>query len=353
MKKINNFFFIGSVALMLIVSASCTKEGPQGIAGKDGTNGTNGTDGTDGTATCVECHSSNQVIYAMENQWAASMHATGSAFERNAGECAVCHTSQGFRGNLDGSYVWTETGAKIDNPNPQNCYTCHEIHQTYTAADLALTVPSDAAISLRNTTNTHNFGKGNVCASCHQGRTVDPFPVAGGADIVVSGIRYGVHYGTPGNTIAGVGMGLFEIGDGLVNSAHATQIADACVTCHMAEAYGTQSGGHTMWMGYEYHGSAVLNTAGCEVSGCHEGEDVQAMTEEFQAEIATLLADLKVKLDAAGITAEGSDASVSGTYSGLVAGACLDYRALRYDKSLGVHNPKYIRKLLLNLNEAL
>jgi len=353
MKKINNFFFIGSVALMLIVSASCTKEGPQGIAGKDGTNGTNGTDGTDGTATCVECHSSNQVIYARENQWAASMHATGAAFERNEGECAICHTSQGFRGNLDGSYDWTATGAMINNPNPQNCYTCHQIHETYTAADLTLTVASDAAIALRNTTNTHNFGKGNVCASCHQGRTVDPFPVAGGDSIVVGSSRYGVHHGPQSNTLAGVGMGLFEVGSGLVNSAHATLIADACVTCHMAEAYGTQSGGHTMWMGYDYHGSAVLNTVGCEVSGCHEGEEVQAITEEFQGEIATLLADLKLKLDAAGITAEGSDNAIPDTYSGLVAGACLDYKALTEDKSLGVHNPKYVKKLLENLNAAL
>ncbi|OFZ08217.1 MAG: hypothetical protein A2338_01850 [Bacteroidetes bacterium RIFOXYB12_FULL_41_6] len=121
----------------------------------------------------------------------------------------------------------------------------------------------------------------------------------------------------------------------------------------MAEAYGTQSGGHTMWMGYDYHGSAVLNTVGCEVSGCHEGEEVQAITEEFQGEIATLLADLKLKLDAAGITAEGSDNAIPDTYSGLVAGACLDYKALTEDKSLGVHNPKYVKKLLENLNAAL
>ncbi|MFA5417181.1 MAG: hypothetical protein WC341_01860 [Bacteroidales bacterium] len=343
MKKINNFFFIGAVALILVVSASCTKEGPQGIAGKDG---------TDGTTTCTECHSGNQVIYARENQWAASMHATGAAFERNEGECAVCHTSQGFLGNLDGSYDWTAEGAMISNPNPQNCYACHKIHETYTAADLALTVPSDAAIALRNTTNTHNFGKGNVCASCHQGRDVVPFPEVGGADIVVGSSRYGVHHGPQANTIAGVGMGLFEVGSGLVNSAH-TSIADACVTCHMAEAYGTQSGGHTMWMGYDYHGSTVLNTVGCEVSGCHQGEEVQAMTEAFQDEISTLLAELKLKLDAAGITAPGSDNSVSGTYSGLVAGACLDYKALTEDKSLGVHNPKYIKQLLINLNAEL
>lgn len=321
----------------------CTKEGPQGLAGKDGTNGTNG---TDGTASCIVCHSSNQVLYAKELQSAASMHSLGTAFARNTGECAICHTSQGFRGNLDGSYDYTATGAKIDNPVPPNCYTCHAIHETYEAGDLALTV--SGAVALRNTNGaTHDFGKGNVCASCHQGRTVEPFPVVGGADIVVTNTRYGVHHGPQANAIAGVGMGLFEVGSGLVNSAHSTQIADACVTCHMANGSGNTSGGHTFWMGES------LNTTGCTTAGCHEGEDVAAFTEEFQAEIATLLAELKVKLDATGITREGSDNSVSGTYPALVAGACLDYKALTEDKSLGVHNPKYIKKLLQNLNEAL
>jgi hypothetical protein len=109
-----------------------------------------------------------------------------------------------------------------------------------------------------------------------------------------------------------------------------------------------------MWMGYDYYGSTVLNTASCNTTGCHgEEEDVQALTEEFQAEIAGLLTELKMKLDATGITAEGSDNSVPGTYSGTVGGACLNYKALTEDKSLGVHNPKYIKKLLQNTIAAL
>lgn len=337
-----------AVTALLLVAGNlfmtgCTKEGP---AGKDGLDGANGADGADGTAECITCHSDDQAIFAIEKQWANSMHATGTAFERNEGECAVCHTSQGFRGNIDGSYDWEAEGAKISNPASPNCYTCHTIHKNYNAGDIAFTV--SGPVALRNTGGaTHDFGKGNVCASCHQGRTVTPFPVVGGADITVTSSRYGVHHGPQANTLAGVGKGLFEIGSGLVNSAHSTQIADACVTCHMAEAVGASSGGHTMWMGES------LNTAGCETSGCHEGEDVEALTEEFQAGISTLLADLKVKLDATGITAPGSDNSVPGTYPAVVGGACLDYKALTEDKSLGVHNPKYIKKLLENLNEAL
>jgi len=344
--KYNSFFKLLTFAFVCaMLATSCVKEGPMGPAGADGEDGVNGVDGTDGTAGCIVCHSSNQLIYAIEDQFANSGHGTGINFERSEGECAICHTSQGFIGNLDGSYNPDAAGAKIINPSRQNCYTCHSIHDTYTAADLALTV--DGAITLRNTSATHDFGKGDVCASCHQGRTVEPWPVAGGDDITVSGTRYGVHHGPQGNVIAGVGMGLFEVGSGLVNSAHATMIEDACVTCHMGEAFGAQAGGHTWWMSYEYHGSEELNDAGCV--SCHEGEEMAEVVEEFQTEIKTLLAELKVKLDEAGITNEGSDNSVSGTYSGLVAGACLDYKALTEDGSFGVHNPKYVKKLLENL----
>jgi len=253
----------------MLIMASCTKEGPAGPAGKDGTNGTNGTDGedgingTDGTTTCIECHSSNQVLFARENQWAHSVHAIGGNYERNEGECARCHTSQGFLGYIDGSYDWEADGAFVPNPNPPNCYTCHQIHETYTPADLAFT--TTAAPELQNTGGqTYDFGSANLCANCHQGRTVDPFPVEDGPDLAVTSSRYGVHHGPQANSIAG--MGLFEPGTGYYNSAHSS-IENACVTCHMAEPFGSQAGGHTMNIAYEYHGSTEVLHSGCLVAG--------------------------------------------------------------------------------------
>lgn len=329
-----------SLAMLMVFAVSC--EGPAGPAGADGINGTNGTDGVDANATCTECHDNSQAIFAREIQWAASVHATGGNFERSEGECAVCHTSQGFLGNLDGSYDWTVTGAAISNPNPQNCYTCHDIHNTYTAADLGLNVTG--AIALRNVTATVDFGKADVCASCHQGRTVEPWPVVGGADITVTSSRYGVHHGPQANTFAGTGF--FDAGSGYTNPAmsHAGLITDACVTCHMAEPYGVQAGGHTMKMGYDYHGSLLLNTDGC--LACHSADDAVAKTNELQAEVQGMLDSLKTLLDAQGITAAGSDNSVSGTYNPIVAGACLNYKALTEDRSLGVHNPGYVTYIL-------
>lgn len=336
------------------IATSCVKEGPMGPAGadgEDGLDGTNGLNGSDGTAGCIVCHSSNQLLFAMENQWSTSMHANGAAFERNTGECAICHTSQGFLGNLDGSYAYGAEGAMISNPNPQNCYTCHNIHKTFTSADLSLTV--SGPVVLRNTGGqSHDFGKGSICASCHQGRTVAIWPVAGG-DSIQAGSRYGIHHGPQGNVIAGVGMGLFEVGDGLVNSVHAN-IENTCVTCHMAEPYGTQAGGHTWNMTYVYHGADAIWDAGCSSTSCHPaGEDIHKLAEEFQTEINLLLVELKTLLDTEGITRPGSDSNVNGKYPAVVAGAYIDYLALTEDGSLGIHNPKYVKKLLENLIDEL
>ncbi len=346
MKYTTTFKLILFSLVCTFLAASCVKEGPMGPAGADGKDGVDGTNGTDGTAVCSACHNNNQLIFAIENQYVESGHATLPDFERSTGECAICHTSQGFIGNLNGTYNYSAPGAEIKNPSPQNCYTCHNIHKTFTSADLALTV--SGTITLRNTTKTKNFGKADVCATCHQGRTVANFPTNVATPITV-GSRYGVHHGPQANVLAGVGFGLFEVGSGLVNSAHAG-MQDACVTCHMGDAFGTQAGGHTLWLTYEYHEAETLNDKGCKSTACHpSGENMLNLVEDTQTEIKVLLAELKTKLDAAGITSSGSDSNKSGSFPGKVAGSYLTYMALVEDKSFGVHNPKYVKQLLENL----
>ncbi len=344
----NKFMMMFAIALMAAFTfVSCTKEGPAGPAGKDGVDGENGINGVDGTATCVQCHDNSQTLFAKTNQWEHSTHATGGNFERNTGDCATCHTSQGFLGFHNGTYDPTAEGAAISNPNPPNCYTCHNIHSTYTTDDWALTM--SGPVTLYNTTETPDFGNGSMCANCHQGRPVEPFPAVGGADITITSSRYGVHHGPQANVVKGVG--LFMPGTGYANSAH-SNISNTCVTCHMAEAYGTQAGGHTMYLGYDYHGTAELNTAGCAT--CHSDIDgMLAATEALQEEVAALLADLKTRLDELGATNPGSDNSVSGTFAPEVAGAVLNYKALTEDRSLGVHNPTYVKKVLNNTIAAL
>ncbi|MEZ5197436.1 MAG: hypothetical protein R2764_13885 [Bacteroidales bacterium] len=82
--------------------------GKDGANGADGADGEDGIDGADGTTTCIQCHDNSEVMFARTNQWEHSTHANGGNYERNEGECAICHTSQGFLGNLDGSYNYEE-----------------------------------------------------------------------------------------------------------------------------------------------------------------------------------------------------------------------------------------------------
>ncbi|MCF8227325.1 MAG: hypothetical protein K9G58_06250 [Bacteroidales bacterium] len=327
-------------AAALIISG-CTKEGPAGADGKDG---------QDGTAGCVKCHDDSQMIFAASVQWEASTHATGGNFERNGTSCAPCHTSQGFVEVIETGAM--ETAEPINNPAPVNCYACHKIHETYTVEDWAFTTSEPVEFWINGA--VADMGKGNLCASCHQSRVPDPMPVPGGGDVLVDNMRYGPHHGPQGNMLAGSGG--YEVAGsmGYNNSLHTELIEDGCVTCHMATAYGTQAGGHTMGTSYIYHGHAVVNEAGCVE--CHEGDDLETMIEESKNEIDNLLEDLKGlliaqgALDSTGYVPVGDEGI---TLSMDQVGGVFNYKFVLEDRSGGTHNMKYAKALLTNSIESL
>ncbi|HEY9114294.1 MAG TPA: hypothetical protein VIN10_06310, partial [Bacteroidales bacterium] len=188
---VSGLFLIGMLA-------SCTKEGPAGPPGKDGTNGTNGTNGTDGTSGCIQCHDNSQNIESRYLQWSQSGHALNGDYERNSTSCAPCHTSQGF---LERMAAGTQvTSATIDNPMPPNCYACHQIHETYTSADLNLTYDAPVVYWFNpGGEATPDFGTGNLCANCHQSRISDPFPTVGSTETyTITSYRWGPHHGPMG-----------------------------------------------------------------------------------------------------------------------------------------------------------
>ncbi len=343
MLKSNHFYISFTfIAAILFVFISCTKEGPQGPPGKDGEDGING---QDGTASCIQCHDNSQVWEAKVLQWSASVHATGGNFERNDAECAACHTSQGFLQRMaNGTH---EADGKVLNPNPPNCYTCHNIHSTYTPADYSFTYADPLNLWIND--QPVDFGKGNLCANCHQPRIPDPLPVVGGGDFTITSPYWGAHHG-PQAAILG-GTGGYEVGSGYSNSNHTTAVTDGCVVCHMAEAYGDQAGGHTMKMHYEYHGKEKLNTAGCVA--CHPNADgLAALIEITQDDINNLLGNLKGILLDQGLI-DSTDRVIPGTMTADQAGAVMNYNMVREDGSEGIHNHKYAKALLENSIESL
>ena len=346
MKRFTFLTFLTAAFLFsVLVITSCTKEGPAGKDGVDGAvgltgpRGEAGVDGTDGTAGCILCHTggTEQGMFAQVNQWEHSIHALGGNFERNTGDCATCHTSQGFLANLAGTY----DGVGISNPNPINCYTCHNIHKTFTPADLGFT--ATAGVELMVGGDVFDFGKGNLCANCHQARSLAADLVIDGPDVVV-GSRYGGHHGPQANILAG--SGLFEFGGSATISPNTHQaVENGCVTCHMADAYGTQAGGHSMGMTYEYHSALAVWPAGC--LECHtSADDLHADVEAVQEEVEELMAELQAALNTAGIMSGATQKT--GTFPANIAAAYVNYQLIEEDRSKGVHNPKYVIGILKN-----
>jgi hypothetical protein len=328
--------------------------GPQGIAGPagptgpQGPSGNNGQNGENGAESCLECHGNNQLITAKVFQWENSIHATGGHYVRNTGQCGSCHTSQGFLARL-ASGEGVDWEGDVADPLPQNCYTCHNIHTTYTDADWALTA-ENADIWI--TGQTENIGSSSLCLNCHQPRIPgDGVPAVGETgDYTITSSRYGPHHGAQGSLYLGVGKsGMYEVGDGYTNGFHATGIDNACINCHMADVEdGRGSGGHTFRV---TSADGELNTNGC--IQCHTADESEMLVMNTQAEVQALLDELAVKLRAIGILNPTADRSVPGTYPAVVVGCYYNYISIVEDQSFGVHNGKYIKKILENSIAAL
>ena len=367
MKK---FFVLLTLVALAGAFAGC--EGPAGADGKDGTDGTDGIDGLAGLAgenaaeTCSDCHNSSDLITGKVNQYNVSGHALGgtAAYGNREGECSECHTSQGF-------VYYVENGVSspdhFDSPNQPNCRTCHDIHNTFTEADWALRV-TDPVLSFRDPTHTFgDFAAGNLCIACHQERpSVVPAATATGGAIEIDNLRYGAHYASQGSFMDNSAG--WQVAGAAAYTPHAhTAIADACVTCHMADGGHYPYGGHTFSITASFHGPH-FNEAGCVA--CHAGEGVAKgkigdSEDKIDPLIATLKGLLGDHLDKSGYvstrTIVGTDTTYTApteaapkTVTAEIAGALYNYRMIAFDEpGYAVHNPTLVKALLNNTIDAL
>lgn len=349
MKMKSVFLSIASIILMVtgsVLISSCTKEGPEGPAGKDGL------DGEDATATCVKCHDFTDELLTKNFQYANSTHASGHNIDRNTEGCSQCHTSQGFRMLVDSGVM-----AAIASPAPINCRTCHKIHETYTPADYALRTATPVTMLMGGPPATYDYGTSNLCANCHQGRPVNPYPVRGGQPVTLTAAnaRFGPHHGTQANML--LGEGAYEIPGSLPysNSPHTNAVTKGCVTCHMeGNPMGIAAGGHQMGLTYVSYGSPATLLTGCTVSGCHTDEAaIKSAFQENRTEIIGLYAQLEEQLKALGWINPNSGLVVPGTYTQDQLGIILNQKFIEADYSNGAHNYRYTRALLKNSLEAL
>jgi hypothetical protein len=362
---------LAAAAFLAVVSTGC--EGPVGPAGPAGADGADGSDGATGPAgpegpegpqgpagenaaeNCSDCHFADDLIVAIQNQYQNSLHFNGLTNERNGTSCAGCHTSQGFKERLGTGDV--VVAASIANPANINCRTCHQIHETYTAADLGLRW-TDPVDRIADDLAAFDYGTGNLCAQCHQARPLSPLPEPG-VDYEVTSSRYGYHHGPQAQTNAGEGAinldGSANISNGPNSHGNVTANAGGCASCHMASAYGKQSGGHTWSMKYEYHGAVEENVAGCNVAACHGALGGIASFDATgrQTTVQGLLDDIIVELTGQGVFLDAEYHFVTGTYSGELAAGMLNFQMMLEDRSLGIHQPYYITNVLTNTLETL
>jgi hypothetical protein len=341
MKNLSLLLLKSAFLLMLVVAiSSCTKEGPAGPAGPAGTagvDGSDGTDGVDGNAVCLECHNlANKA--EKEEQYAESGHGAG-ANVAYAGEgpgrtgCTGCHSEQGFVAwQYTGNLEYPDTNG-VQSGMPIGCVACHDFHSTFDfendGVDYALRASDPVALIMDDGATVLDMGgSSNLCVNCHQPRRSGPTDDGTGTYNITSS-HWGPHHGPHSTTLEGVGA--YELGAGYPapgSSTHRT--AASCTSCHMHEG-----SGHT-W---------EVEIGAC--TSCHESAtdfDINGV----QTDVIDMLAQLKEKFIENGMWDEEADHILPGVYPIDHAGAYYNYAWIVDDRSNGVHNPTYVKTLLIN-----
>lgn len=329
--------------LVVALTACAGDDGAQGPPGEQGPQGEQGPAGPAGPAGeaasmedlgCTECHDASTVLTGKETSWGISAHGMGTAFVRGASaSCVGCHSGGGFSAMIaaGGSPDAQESGDP--NPTRQDCRACHAVHETYTTADWALET-TDAVTLYAFEDLTFDGGTGNLCANCHQPRRTIAEPSADGT-IEVTSVHWGPHHGPQSAMLLGAGGGGDVTGAPM---AHALDVPDTCVTCHLGE-----TADHTFGVSVD----------ACLV--CHSS------AEDFdlggvQTEVAEKLELIRDELVAKGMLVEedGEYHPVVGVYPAAEAQALWNWIFIELeDSSLGIHNPKYTLDLLDASLEAL
>ncbi len=307
----------------------------------------------EGPQSCFACHSDSPTdtlhLFAAEQQWEHSKHASGETLNENFGECKNCHTSEGYvaRAGTCTNFLLADQTSVIANPTSIGCFTCHAPH---TNSDFRLRWTCETTLQNGTMFDLHD---GNLCASCHQSRKNVKTSVTAPTKLAT---RFGPHHGPQADMLIGTnGYEYANYTYEQTNHKGATTAngLNACIECHMKTTSQNVVGGHSWNMSYDLNGEEILNIAACQ--GCHAEvtEDFSQVTlagNSVQDSVSTMLETLRLKLVAAKLlndtTGTNADLPKSVTTSADSAGAVWNYLMVEADRSEGVHNAKYILGLL-------
>lgn len=365
MTKQNKLNLIILAVFFVLAGMIMSCEGPQGPAGKDGVDGKDGKDGAPGTAVCEQCHNASTDLVAKQSQWAQSKHGQGSAFiYANRTACAACHTSEGYLETADND--GQNTAAVFNNPSTINCRTCHNVHKNYDDTDWGFTSVKPFKFRYDGQATEVDLRNANLCARCHQARPLSP-GIVDGQDVTITSFRWGPHYGGQSNIL--MGHSAFSLDGSTLPSGTHKNINGACFKCHMAGPSGTMVGGHSFMTASvnEETLEKTINNSGCLSSGCHTSVDSKwnpdggTKATDIYNNLLAIREILAAKgwLDTTNAHGNpGHDYVLASTAKPLVltseeAKILANYLVVSKDKSLGIHNPRYVNAVLKQTLNAL
>lgn len=284
-------------------------------------------------ATCFNCHGDqNTAVVAAEQQYAFSVHASGTHVTEPNDPCSGCHTSEGFISRIETGVI--PTG--LTNPTAIHCFTCHAPH---TNGDLSRRLEDPYPLANGVTFDHHD---GNMCTACHQSRrNVDTYVTTASGRVNLSS-RWGPHHGPQTDMLTGTN-GYEYPGFTYEQTNHKLATEDGCLDCHMKVTENLRVGGHSFNMTFDDGTEELVNTGAC--FACH-GDMDDFDYQGVQTEIDTLVANLRGALVTAGLVSASTGLPRTAITSSDSAGAVWNYMLAIEDRSRGVHNRRYIRGLL-------
>jgi hypothetical protein len=217
-------------------------------------------------SSCMKCHGSTPeypILGARMGYDTSGHKRNGNSAYANGGGCQQCHTNEGFI-----EYVAkgkTDPNAFVEYPSQQSCFTCHAPHETGT-----MSLRTVAAVKTANG-SVFDLGSGNLCANCHQARSVATDLVKPMAANTISA-PWGAHHGPQADMILGTNA-YQDPRKSYATSPHKLVVKDGCVSCHMSLPQGRYGfspsvGGHSFNISGDVHEAEKLNTSGCVT--CHK-----------------------------------------------------------------------------------
>ena len=321
-----------------------------------------------GAGTCLVCHGASGLTgkHSLGEIWKQSKHAQlpdGSHTAQSG--CYPCHSGAAFikwvkSGKSSATvYDTTTVGGQLSLTNdgnvPIGCPTCHEPH--------SMSLRTESIDSLKNGYKppVGVGGAGLLCINCHQSRTDVRTKITNSGPYYGFSDRFGAHHGPQGDLY--LGSNAYTYGDTSFNGlmTHGS-LEDACATCHMSRGNNLSSPllPHHNWIMRDTLGVATKEgLKACE--SCHGAitdynqvrafydYDRNGKIQGVQTEIQGLMTALKARLpkDATGeVISMKADFDTSKHYSKKVVGDIYNYWMVHEDRSEGVHNAKYIVRIL-------